>query len=135
MKISVKKVMNEGQWRSKKLITHYTSIVTFMCRLGSGLGHVVSNHVIGAAVGCNNMTKFHMLTAHMHAHIDMASGRLVGGVKTHGNGAFVVEVNRSGLRVAEAEMLEKHAEVERLFSSLRTSDVFAFLRAEESSTA
>jgi hypothetical protein len=31
-------------------------------------------------------------------------------------------------------VFEKHAEVKRFFSSLRTSDVFAFLRAEESST-
>jgi hypothetical protein len=64
----------------------------FMCRIGSGLGHVVSNHVIDLAVGSNNMTKLHMLMAHMHAHIYMASSRLVGGVKAHGNGVFVVEV-------------------------------------------
>jgi hypothetical protein len=81
------------------------------------------------------MTKFHMMTAHMHAHIDMSSSRFVVGVKAHGNVIFVVEVDCSRLRVAETQVLEKHAEVQRFSSSLRTSDVFAFLRAEESSTA
>jgi hypothetical protein len=86
------------------LVAECASTVAFMRQVLSLFGHEVGDHIRRGGKGGGNVTQLNMLAAEVDAHVNVAGGRFVGGVKCHGDGAFVVAEEHSRESLSEAKV-------------------------------
>ena len=75
-----------------------------MCQALSLFGHEVGDHIRRGGKGGGNVTQLNMLAAEVDAHVNVARIWFVGGVKCHGDGAFIVAEQHGRESLSEAEV-------------------------------
>jgi len=84
-----------------------TSAVTFVCQTLFELclfGHEVGDHIWRRSEGGGDIAQLDMLAEEVDAHVNVARIWFVGGVKCHGDGAFIVAEQHGRESLSEAEV-------------------------------
>jgi hypothetical protein len=73
------------------LVAERTAAVTLVCQTLSLFGHEVgNNHIRRGGKSGSDVAQLNMLATEVDAHVNVAGGRFVGGVKGHGDSACVI---------------------------------------------